>query len=1178
MTSYPCPACLTEASLESGCPGCGRPPDPVAAEVIQLDAQIVELTGQAERARLAYADVSTQLQVARQRRARLAAQVWASARPAPVPARPAGPVAVPSGVGPSGVGPSGIGPSGVGPSGVPSGIAPETSTQTVKNILFVLGGILIGIAAIVFTAFAWGTFGMAGKAAILAVFTGVALAVPLLAQRRGLRGTAETFAAIGLLLVVLDGYSVWNVNLLDVHDYFSGWTYTGLVAAATASISLGYAGITRLAGPAVGGLILAQPALPLLFVDVAAGRTGGFALVFATVAVGNLLAVGSLRRFAGRSLAVVLQVLAWIGYAVSLLLAHAFAFVRLAVDSPIGSVLAGAALLLLVGAVAVAAGPVARLRPLTVAGVAWFVVLALIAQARVVAVVDSGRILLWTSVCVLVLAAAAHLVRLVSRAAALGVVIGAATGGGVAALFAVTFAAWTGLVSLGVEARPGAYDWALPVTVALLTAAAVVAILPRFSIATAIAAAGVVPLALAAPGRPPVTDWLPPVVDLTAVAVLLALILARRHLATRIVAAVGAFGLSAHAVLSSLGQPAQTAWTLGAVLVLALAAAIVARPGDRPPGAVALATAPPLLVLLAAAVANASGATDATVLHAAALAALVLPGFVWLLRRVDAYAIVLSWAVFGTVLATVLGAVVAVSDDGWSKSLYVSFGLLALALLPRVSAAAPAPAAPAPAADDSHQIRDLGRIMVQDSTEIPDPAPTEAQARGAVWGATRGVTVERIAGWAVLALALLLARPPLGVLVESYGWLGEGWASTPTGSGLAPAGGTVVTGGDVLAFAVLAFALGLQLGFRAAVSAAPIPAVLALVWLDVRWPGVPLIMLLAGLARLVWTGLARRLRPVDGLIGAYAAVIAGSGLAGLSAASWSSILGLSLVTAAFGAIGVRGGVSGVRWVAWPLAGIAWTGLAAVSANAAHLPPRPTGLVVLAAAAVLVAASYLPGSREARALEPLAHTVAAFLLLSAYTLPSPAIHVAKVYLGWGLVVGVTAAVRRDRWRGAAAAALELLALWSLLWAYDIKAVEAYSLPLALVAVAVGLLATRRDPSLSSWLGYGPALAAGFGPSLLAVLPGEGDPVRRLALGVAGLVVVLVGAIRRRQAPVVVGGGVLVVLALHELTLYWTRLPLWLPIGVGGAILLTLAITYERRLRDLRALRLKLASFR
>jgi hypothetical protein len=205
-------------------------------------------------------------------------------------------------------------------------------------------------------------------------------------------------------------------------------------------------------------------------------------------------------------------------------------------------------------------------------------------------------------------------------------------------------------------------------------------------------------------------------------------------------------------------------------------------------------------------------------------------------------------------------------------------------------------------------------------------------------------------------------------------------------------------------------------------------------------------------------------------------------------------------------------------------------------------------------------------------------VAATVLLLAYTVPSPAIHVAKVYLTWGLVVGATIVVRRGVTRAAVAAALELLALWSLLWAYDIKAVEAYSLPLAVVALAVGLLAMRRDPSLTSWIAYGPALVAAFGPSLLAVLPGEGDPVRRLALGLAGLVVVVAGSMRRQQAPVVIGGSALVVLALHELTLYWTRLPLWLPIGVGGAILLAFAITYERRLRDLRTLHTKLASFR
>ncbi|NUR73527.1 MAG: hypothetical protein HOU81_22130 [Hamadaea sp.] len=1155
MTSYPCPACLTEASLESGCPGCGRPPDPVAAEVIQLDTQIVELTAQAERARLAYADVSTQLQVARQRRARLAAQVWASARPAPVPP----PTPAPAPVYVTAQAPA----------------RPEASTQTVKNVLFVLGGILIGIAAIVFTAFAWGTFGMAGKAAILAVVTGVALAVPLVAQRRGLRGTAETFAAIGLLLVILDGYSVWNVNLLGVHGFFSGWTYTGLVVAATASVSLGYAWLTRLSGPAVGGLLLAQPALPLLFVDVTDGRTGGFALVFATVAAGNLLAVGSLRRFAGRSLAVVLQILAWLGYAVSLLMAHAFAFVRLAVADPMGSAVAGVALLLLVGAVGVAAGPVARQRVLTVIGVAWFVLLLLLGQARIADLADSPHVLLWTSVCVLVLAGAYQLVRLASRAVAIGVLVGTAIGGGVAVLVAVFLTAWTGLVSIGLHESPAPYDWALPTSIALLTAAAVALVSPRWSAAIAIAAAGVVPLALAVPGRPPVDDWLPPAADLAAVAVLLATALVRRHLATRLIAGVGAFGLSVHAILAPFGEPPQPVWSIGAVLVLALATAVAARPGDRTPGEVALAAAPPLLVLLAAAYAYASDASDATVLHAAALAALTLPGFAWLLRPVPAYAVVLRWSAFGTVLVTVFAGVLAVSEDGWSKSLYVAFGLLALALLPRVPGTAV----------DSGQIRVLGRITPQDSTQNPDPALKPAAAGAAALKPTEAgagrIGVDTVVGWAVLAIALLLARPPLGVLVESYRWLGEGWSSTPGGSGLAPGDGIAVGFGDVLAFAVLTLALGLQLGLRAAVSVAPVPAVLALVWLDVRWPGVPLIMLVAGLARIVRSGL--RPARADFVVVPYAVIIAGSGLAGLSATSWSSILGLALVTAAFAVIGQRSAAAEVRWFAWPLAGIAWTGLAAVSAHAAHLPPRPTGLVVLAAAAVLVAVSYLPawrgGKREVRALEPLAHAVAAVLLLSAYAQPNPAIHVAKVYLGWGLVVGATVLSKRNPVaRAAVAAALELLALWSLLWAYDIKAVEAYSLPLALTAVAVGLLATRRDPSLSSWIGYGPALAAAFGPTLLAVLPGEGDPVRRVALGVAGLAVVIVGAIRRRQAPVVIGGGVLVVLALHELTLYWTRLPLWLPIGLGGAILLALAITYERRLRDLRVLRMKLASFR
>ena len=37
-------------------------------------------------------------------------------------------------------------------------------------------------------------------------------------KRRSLTATAETFAAVGLLLVLLDGYAAWSVNLFGVAD------------------------------------------------------------------------------------------------------------------------------------------------------------------------------------------------------------------------------------------------------------------------------------------------------------------------------------------------------------------------------------------------------------------------------------------------------------------------------------------------------------------------------------------------------------------------------------------------------------------------------------------------------------------------------------------------------------------------------------------------------------------------------------------------------------------------------------------------------------------------------------------------------------------------------------------------------------------------------------------------
>ncbi len=154
-----------------------------------------------ERARHTYTELAGRLSTVSGRRAELAAVVRAGLASSVV-ARPA-PVVAPTPF---------IGP---GP-GVATGSRPgaaETSTRTVQGLLFVLGGLLLGTAAVVFTAVAWAAVGVAGRALILVAFTALALGVPLLAVRRGLRGTAETFAAVGLLLVVLDGYAAWSVDL-----------------------------------------------------------------------------------------------------------------------------------------------------------------------------------------------------------------------------------------------------------------------------------------------------------------------------------------------------------------------------------------------------------------------------------------------------------------------------------------------------------------------------------------------------------------------------------------------------------------------------------------------------------------------------------------------------------------------------------------------------------------------------------------------------------------------------------------------------------------------------------------------------------------------------------------------------------------------------------------------------
>ena len=293
-TRYPCPACGAPADLSAGCAGCRRPPDPVAAEVVRLGREVARLEPEVERARRTYTELAGLLATTSRRRAELAAVVRASVA-ASVAVPVGGPVSVPVG-----------GPVAVAATDSTPGAA-ETSTRTVQGLLFVLGGLLLGTAAVVFTAVAWATVGVAGRALILAAVTALILAVPLLVVRRGLRGTAETFAAVGLLLVLLDGYAAWSVDLGGVAGW-PGARYAALVGGASAAVAVAYGRFSGLTGPWFAGLLAAQPVLPLLAVDAEPGAAG-WTLVLLGVALLDLAVVAALRggegpaRLAGRVLA-----------------------------------------------------------------------------------------------------------------------------------------------------------------------------------------------------------------------------------------------------------------------------------------------------------------------------------------------------------------------------------------------------------------------------------------------------------------------------------------------------------------------------------------------------------------------------------------------------------------------------------------------------------------------------------------------------------------------------------------------------------------------------------------------------------------------------------------------------------------------------------------------------------
>jgi len=531
--------------------------DQQAQELGRLNARVDATRADAIRAHQGWIAADAAMRAAISERDRFVALMQVAVPPPP-------PAAPPTTVPPPAA------PASFAPAPVPATPARETSTKTVQNVLFVLGGVLLGTAAIAFTAVAWTTFGVVGRAAILGVVTLIALALPLVALMRKLRATAETFVAIGLLLVILDGYAAWSVNLANVQSIPSS-RYTGIVLAVTAAVALVYRAFSRLVGPSFAALLTVQPVI-FLVVEPARPNAAGVSLMASAVAAVNaavLWRVLTAERPEGGKLPPARYALAglgWVFFTVWTVTAGLVGLVaEFATGSVTGRVQAGAAIVV-AGLVLVAGTLVARQRDLTrLAGATLVLAVAVAAGFLVVTVWPGHAYLLTAAVAAVLAGAVVALGPLVPEQLRLGPRIGAmivaGTVGAVVSLLALGAAAVTvgdaslaRTASLAGEGSP--FTWELPAAV-LLVAMAWAITIPQWT--RLIVVAGGVVAVLAAPGSLGLAWWAPAVVALAGAAVLVGLALVSRTARTAIPPAAGALVLAVAAVLTATARPGLTA-------------------------------------------------------------------------------------------------------------------------------------------------------------------------------------------------------------------------------------------------------------------------------------------------------------------------------------------------------------------------------------------------------------------------------------------------------------------------------------------------------------------------------------------------------------------------------------------------------------------------------------------
>ncbi|HEU4807701.1 MAG TPA: hypothetical protein VFT01_05515, partial [Homoserinimonas sp.] len=143
------------------------------------------------------------------------------------------------------------------------------------------------------------------------------------------------------------------------------------------------------------------------------------------------------------------------------------------------------------------------------------------------------------------------------------------------------------------------------------------------------------------------------------------------------------------------------------------------------------------------------------------------------------------------------------------------------------------------------------------------------------------------------------------------------------------------------------------------------------------------------------------------------------------------------------------------------------------------------------------------------------------------------------------------------------------------------IELGTVPIAIALLVTGRIRLGMTPDARSWRPLAPGIVVLLVPSLLATIT-EPELWRLVGLGVVAVTVLIVGAVRRLQAPFVLG---LTVVLIHGFATFAPQIRAvyesqewWLWAGLAGVVLVLLAIRYEKRIQNLKDAVGKIAALR